>query len=274
MTWTALLPAWARALETRRPHPLFEDPLAERFLARYAGELGPLPDLAVATSPLWSAFAYSVAIRTTFFDAAVRRAGVPQIVVLGAGLETRAYRLGLGPEVTVFEIDRAATLAFKERVLAGERPTCRRVPLAAEVGADDLAAVLKGAGFDPAVPTAWLAEGFLFYLTPEQAGDLLDGMAALSAAPGSALIGEVIGRSYDPGDLPVELMSEEEKATWLALVAAFGRAPEVTDPAAWLAGHGWSATEVTDQIALGTALARPAPEFYTGLQNWIFSARR
>jgi methyltransferase (TIGR00027 family) len=272
MTWTSLLPVWARALESRRPRPLFDDHLADRFLTAYAGELGPLPELGIETSPLWSAVFHGVTVRTAYFDAAIRRAGAPQVVVLGAGLETRAYRLGLGPEVTVFEIDRAETLSFKERVLAGEEPTCQRVPIVAEVGVDDLGALLKAAGLDPSVPTVWLAEGFLFYLTPAQAGNLLDETAALSA-PGSVLLGEVFDRPYRADDLPVEQMTAEDAATWLRFVAAFRGTPAIPVPAAWLAAHGWTAVEVTDQVGVGASLGREAPAFYERARDWLFEGR-
>lgn len=273
MTWTSLLPVWARALETRRPRPLFTDPFADRFLTAYAGELGTLPHLGVETSPLWEAVFYGVTMRTAYFDAAVQRSSAPQVVVLGAGLDTRAYRLGLPPGVTVFEVDRAATLDFKERVLADEQPTCRRVPVVAELGADDLTGLLKSAGFDHRLPTVWLAEALLFYLTQSQAEALLEEMSGLSA-PGSVLLGEVFDRPYRENDLPVEAMDDTDAATWRQFVTAFRTSPSVPVPAAWLATHGWTAIEVTDQVGLGKTFGREAPSFYERARDWIFEGRR
>lgn len=273
MTWTSLLPAWARALESRRPRPLFTDPYADRFLSAYAGELGTLPDLGIETSPLWEAVFFGVTMRTAYFDAAFRRIAAPQVVVLGAGLDTRAYRLGLGPEVTVFEVDRAETLEFKQRVLTGEEPTCRRVPVVGELGTDDLTGLLNTAGFDDSLPTVWLAEGFLFYLTRPHADALLDEMATLSA-PGSALLGEVFERPYRENDLPVDRMSDDDAATWRQLVAAFRTSPAIPVPATWLAAHGWTAIGVTDQVELGDSAGREAPALYSRARDWIFEGQR
>lgn len=278
MIWTSLLTAWARALETRRAGALFADPYAERFVTAYAGELDPdggLPDLGPlsehASSPLWDVAIYGITMRTAWFDAAIRRAPRPQLVVLGAGLDTRAYRMGLGPGVTVYEVDRAVTLDFKQSVLAGLEPDARRVPVAAELGADDLPGLLKAAGFDPGRPALWLAEALLFYLTPAQANALMDDVGALSA-PGSGLLAEMLERPYRESDLPVERLTEAEATTWRQLVAAFEGGPEVASPAAWLTGHGWTPGTVTDQAAIGRAYGRPADPFYERVRDWIVEA--
>lgn len=280
MTWTSLLTAWARALETRRPDALFADPYAERFVTAYAGELDPdggLPDLGPlrehASSPLWDVAIFGITMRTAFLDAAIRRAAPAQIVGLGAGLDTRPYRLGLGPDVTVFEVDREVTLGFKERVLSGAEPTCRRVPVAAELGVDDLPGLLKTAGFDPRRPTLWVAEALLFYLRPERVATLMDDLGALSA-PGSVLLAETLERPYRENDLPVGRLTEADAATWRQLVAAFEGGIEVASPADWLAGHGWTPGRVTDQVALGRAYGRPAAPFYESVRDWIVEGRR
>jgi len=278
MIWTSLLTAWARALETRRPGALFADPLAERFVTAYAGELDPdggLPALGPltehASSPLWDVAIYGITMRTAWFDAAIRRSPRPQMVVLGAGLDTRAYRLGL--DATVFEVDREATLGFKESVLAGLQPTGRRVPVVAELGVDDLPGLLKAAGFDPARPTLWLAEALLFYLTPDQVDALMHDIGALSA-PGSVLLAETLERPYRESDLPAERFSPADAATWRQLVAAFEGGIEVGAPGSWLATHGWTTANVTDQVALGQRYGRPADPFYARVRDWIVEGVR
>ncbi|AGL17366.1 SAM-dependent methyltransferase [Actinoplanes sp. N902-109] len=282
VTWTALLTAWARARETRRPDALFADPLAHRFLTAYAGEFGAdddggLPDLGPLSehhsSPLWDYAIFGITMRTAVLDAAVRRSGQPQIVVLGAGLDTRPYRLGWSSEVTVFEVDRAVTLDFKAAVLSGAEPGCRRVPVVAELGVDDLPQLLKTAGFDAGRPTLWLAEAVLFYLTAARADALLDDVGALSA-PGSGLLAETLQRPYREDDLPVGQLTEADAAMWRGLVAAFAGGPEVTDPAAWLTARGWAPGEITDQVAAGRAYGRPAPAFYEHVRDWIIEGHR
>ena len=243
-----------------------------------AGGHGGLPDLGPLSerdqaSPLWDVAIFGITMRTALLDAAVQRAARPQIVMLGAGLDTRAYRLGLGANVTVFEVDRAVTLDFKEGVLAGERPTVRRVPVAAELGVDDLPGLLKTAGFDPRVPTLWLAEALLFYLRPAQANALMDDIGALSA-PGSGLLAEMLERPYREDDLPVELLTEADAATWRQLVVAFDGGLETDSPAAWVAGHGWTPDNVTDQVAMGRTYGRPASPFYERVRDWIVEGHR
>src|SRR5690349_15375972 len=74
-----------------------------------------------------------------------------------AGLDTRAYRLALPPETTVYEIDHRALLAAKESVLraTGARRACARTAVGVDLRSD-WSAALRAAGFDPAVPTTWL----------------------------------------------------------------------------------------------------------------------
>jgi methyltransferase (TIGR00027 family) len=77
------------------------------------------------------------------------------VVLLGAGLDTRAYRLDWPPGCTIFEIDQEGVLAFKGRVLDGLRaaPKAERVTIGMDLRLD-WATALTGTGFDPAAPTA------------------------------------------------------------------------------------------------------------------------
>ena len=79
--------------------------------------------------------------------------------------------------MTVYEVDAPQVLSFKEKVLAQTGATLRsgRKIVAANLR-EDWSAALRGAGFDPALPAAWLAEGLLMYL-PDQA------KASLLASP-------------------------------------------------------------------------------------------
>lgn len=178
---TALLVAGFRAAEAGRPAPWFDDSLAAHFLAAAPGWQQPTDDVPGEIF---------VATRTRVFDDVIRRAvdsGVRQIVVLGAGLDTRAFRLALASDVTMFEVDREDVLGFKEAVLAGlaAQPTCRRVPLRSDL-AEDWPALLHAAGHDDRRPTAWIVEGVLTYLGGALVHRVLDAVRARSA-PDSAL---------------------------------------------------------------------------------------
>ena len=192
---TALGAAAMRAMEGHHAEPLVRDPYAAAFVEAAAsqlpGRMAVTPEEAAADPEFpWSGMAHYVAVRSRFFDdffAAAAGAGLRQAVILAAGLDTRAFRLDWMPGATVYEIDAPMVLAFKDSVLAGQGAAarCDRRTVTADLRADWPAAV-REAGFDPAVPTAWLAEGLFPYLTDEAIDDLLGQVHELSA-PGSRI---------------------------------------------------------------------------------------
>src|SRR5947208_1787873 len=154
---TALLMAVLRTAEGKRADLLVDDPLAPAFVAAAGG--GDTPAAALLP-PGASGF---LAIRTRFFDDAVLAAcaaGVRQVVLLGAGLDARAFRLAWPPGVRLFELDLPELFAFKEPVVARATPKCTRIVVPVDMRAD-WTGPLTAAGFDGAAPTAWLAEGLL-----------------------------------------------------------------------------------------------------------------
>ncbi|MFC9945693.1 class I SAM-dependent methyltransferase [Streptomyces pratensis] len=196
---TALLVAAARAIETHRPDSLAQDVYAEHFVlaappsARWPVRIEHVPD--GNANPLWGRFARYFGLRTRVLDDflldAVHAGGVRQVVLLGAGLDSRAFRLDWPPGCVIFEIDREGVLAFKHRVLDGlpATPKAARVALPIDLRADWVGA-LTDAGFDTTAPSVWLAEGLLFYLPPAAETYLIDTVDRLSAG-GSALAYEV-----------------------------------------------------------------------------------
>jgi methyltransferase (TIGR00027 family) len=129
-------------------------------------------------------------IRTHAIDDAVRESaerGVDQIVLLGAGLDTRAWRLDATRGMTVFEVDHPATQAFKRRRIGAQPALAREVVF---VGADfekgDLEDRLARATHDASRASLWIWEGVTPYLTPAA----IDAMLAIiggRSARGSAL---------------------------------------------------------------------------------------
>ena len=178
---TALAAAAMRAVEGHHAEPLVRDPYAVAFVKAAADQLpSPLPvtpeEAAADPGFPWFGMAHYVAVRSRFFDgffAAATGAGLRQAVILAAGLDTRTFRLDWMPGTTVYEIDAPMVLAFKDSVLAGQGavPRCDRRAVAADLRTDWPAA-LREAGFDPAAPTAWLAEGLFPYLTDEALGEI------------------------------------------------------------------------------------------------------
>jgi methyltransferase (TIGR00027 family) len=130
----------------------------------------------------------NIIARTRFFDQQVLaaiEAGVPQVVICGAGYDDRALRFR-SPRVRFFELDHPATQTDKARRLAelGASQGVALVP--ADFRADDVAAVLAAAGHDAARPTLFLCEGLLVYLEAAVIDRLLAGLRS-HAAGGSAL---------------------------------------------------------------------------------------
>ncbi len=181
---TAVGVALIRERESLRPDRLYVDPLAAAFAAA-ARTAYPADDWA-RIEDLVEPFYEGRSVGVRLVDDRVQdwvTAGCRQLVILGAGLDTRAFRLPLPESLRVFEIDLPELFAFKEPVLAAAaaRPRCARFVVPADLR-DDWGAALRGAGFDPAVSTAWLDEGVLGYLAQPDARAVGTAMTELSAA--------------------------------------------------------------------------------------------
>lgn len=110
---------------------------------------------------------YEASARVTFFDEAVERylRGISQFVILGAGFDTRAFRLPKDSAVRSFELDAPKTQAVKRQMLeraAIDASGVTFVPVDFET--DDWLARLVAAGFDPGQPALFLWEGVMLYL--------------------------------------------------------------------------------------------------------------
>lgn len=190
---TATMVAAARAAASRRADPIISDTFAEplvraagvELFARLAsGELE-YADIGSAWMPDY------FGARAKFFDAffpAAFSAGIRQAVIVGSGLDSRAYRLEWAPETVVYEIDQPEVLAFKNVTLGrlGADPKTEVRPVEIDLR-QDWPAALRAAGFNPAEPTAWLAEGLMIGYLPGHTQDrMLEQITALGA-PGSRL---------------------------------------------------------------------------------------
>ncbi|MCA4723285.1 class I SAM-dependent methyltransferase [Mycolicibacterium fortuitum] len=211
---TATLVAAGRAIASQDSHGLIDDPFAaplvravgiDVFTKMVDGELSldALAQLAPDAAERARSNIDEMAVRTRFFDdffIDAGKAGIRQAVILASGLDSRAYRLPWSEGTVVYEIDQPEVIEFKTRTLAelGAEPKARRRTVAIDLR-NDWPAALKAAGFDPAKPTAWCAEGLLIYLPPEAQDRLFDNIAALSA-PGSAVATEFVPglKDFDP----------------------------------------------------------------------------
>jgi methyltransferase (TIGR00027 family) len=130
-------------------------------------------------------------LRTLVIDEAVKAAvgaGVRQLVILGAGLDGRAYRLRELTSTNVYEVDHPATQALKRERAQALTPiaqTLTFVPVDFE--RDVLGAALEAAGHSASEPTAWIWEGVVMYLTSDAMRTTLRTLEQRSAK-GSTLI--------------------------------------------------------------------------------------
>ena len=286
VNWTAFTTARGRAQESLRADRLFDDPVAGVFLgeaiaaqARNGTEgLSVRPVHREGISRLADMFSYYFMIRTPFYDERIVQgveAGCRQVVLLGAGLDSRAFRLGLPAGVTVFEVDQAPVLEFKDAVLAkhGTVPTCRRVPVAADLRGQ-WPEVLAAAGFDAAAPAMWVAEGLLPYLPADDCDRLLDITARMSP-PGSRFASEYFVRAPVESDAVNDSSSVRDRERWRSVLKMFNTGPVAASPAAWLSAHGWMAGHVSSVAREGQARGRPAPDAFArpgGMEVWLFDA--
>lgn len=132
-----------------------------------------------------------VVLRTMIIDVYVRTAlegGARQLVILGAGLDGRAYRLPELASVDVFEVDHPATQAFKRERVAKLSSSAKSIAfVSVDFERETLLKKLADAGHRAGEPTVWLWEGVVMYLTRQAARATLRSIARLSP-PGSTLI--------------------------------------------------------------------------------------
>jgi len=273
---TALGVAAARAAETARPDPLIRDEYAylltssagPAWAQMASGDDEWLRDDEDARRQHELARDYQ-AVRTHYFDTyfnAAARTGIRQVVILAAGLDSRAYRLDWPAGTTVFEIDQPKVLGYKTATLDahGAVAKSRRVAVAVDLR-DDWPAALIAAGFDPTQPTAWLAEGLLPYL-PADAQDRLFGMVTEHSATGSEIAVEAF--HLDPAQYSDEKRAARRERT-AQLRERLGLELDVdtlmytddvrADAADWLADNGWRVDSVPSADEM-TRLGRPATE--------------
>jgi methyltransferase (TIGR00027 family) len=272
---TALGVASSRAAETRSENPLISDPFAQVFLdavgdgvwnwhstAQLPAELLEAePDLPLQMQSMVD----YMASRTAFFDQfflAATRAGIRQVVILAAGLDSRSWRLPWPEGTTVYELDQPRVLDFKASTLAehGAEPACNRVAVSVDLR-HDWPTALREAGFDPGAPSAWSAEGLMPYL-PATAQELLfDRIQGLTAA-GSRVAVEALGPTFlDPEirerrrermDRIRAFMADVDPQREIPRTDELWYFEEREDVGDWFRRHGWDVTVTpTDELMAG-----------------------
>ena len=187
--FTARLNAYYRAVESKSGSPLFLDPYAERLAGDMTAYFEKHPRF---TSMGGSQIARSYYIEHELLTPWCDSHETSQIVLLGAGLDTRAYRfVPLGQHShTVFELDLPVIIKYKERILQNENPLCNLIRISTDLSQLGWRTDIQKRGFSSAIPTFWILEGVAYYLEKRQVHDLSKNLSEMSTE-GSQLFVDV-----------------------------------------------------------------------------------
>lgn len=179
LPFTARLMAYYRFQEYKSASPLIIDPFAERL----AGDMTAYADKHKFIIQRGDyALVRSYFIENTLLNPWCMNNKISQIVLLGAGLDTRAYRLkNLKTNLhTIFEIDLLSVIEFKETILKDEKPLCNLVRVSEDLSSTNWDSSLKKNGFSTKTPTFWVLEGLAYYLERQVVVSLLQTAAKMS----------------------------------------------------------------------------------------------
>src|SRR3984957_9394139 len=249
---TAFGPMVLAAVEQNEPpgHRFVDDDLAELFLPAglrllvRATRWGPARRLMIRASEftgpgLWA----NLACRKHFIDDKLNAAldDIDAVVILGAGLDTRAYRVTRRVRIPVFEVDLPANIAMKAKTVRrvlGELPlSVRLAPLDFE--RDDLLTSLAEHGYRTDHRAFFVCEGVTQYLTEGGVRRTLEGLRA--AAPGSRLGVTYVRRNFIDGTNRYGTRTLYRKVRQRQQLWHFGLEPD--DVADFIAEYGWRLVE-------------------------------
>ncbi|WP_455464785.1 class I SAM-dependent methyltransferase [Candidatus Hodarchaeum mangrovi] len=176
--FTARLMAYYRAQESKSDAPLFIDSFAKEL----AGDFSSYAEKHKFTVKRGD---YPL-VRSYFIEKNLLTAWCnqkeTQIVLLGAGLDSRAYRflpLKTNNHI-VFEIDLDAIIKYKEKILHNKKPLCKVTRVAIDLSQPSWESYLIQNGYSLEIPTFWILEGLVYYIDQKLIITLLRKMAAIS----------------------------------------------------------------------------------------------
>ena len=220
---------------------------------------------------LWA----NVSCRKSYIDDNLAESlpGVDAVVILGAGLDTRPYRLARLGDVPVFEVDLPVNIARKRavvsRVFGAVPPSVRLVSVDFE--RDDLMATLASYGYRVDSPTFFIWEGVTQYLTADAVRATFDQLAR--AASGSRLDFTYVRRDFIDGTNLYGASTLYRNMRQRSQVWKFGLMPEDID--GFLAEYGWRLIEQAGPDELMDRYVRPAGRDLTASQiEWSVYAEK
>lgn len=260
---TAFGPMVLAAVEHNEPpgRRLVDDDLAELFLPTplrwlvAATRAAPLRRLMIRGSEwsgrgLWA----NLACRKRFIGDKLAEAldGIDAVVILGAGLDTRAYLLTRQVRIPVFEVDLPVNIARKvktvRRVLGGPPMSVRQVAL--DLERDDLLTALAEHGYHTDYRAFFICEGVTQYLSEATVRRTMEGLRA--AAPGSRLVFTYVRKDFIDGRnrYGTRTLYRSVQGLW-----HFGLQPDEVE--AFVAEYGWRLREQAGPDELVARYVRP-----------------
>jgi methyltransferase (TIGR00027 family) len=255
---TALSVAAYRAQETKRQDAAFKDTLA----ARLAGERG----FKIAeTMPHSRATVFAMVVRTAAIDKLVEAAiaqGVDTIINVGAGLDTRPYRMKLSPGLRWIEVDFPAIISYKNEKLADEKPACRLERIAIDLANESQREMLfyqLGCETNKALI---ITEEVVGYLTNAQAASLSRSLHAIPSF-------HFWIQDYSRGALRRSRRSKDANNKPVSTQWLFTE----TEPIKFFGDHGWKVCQDLHMLDEAARIGRHMPLTPWGLLMTMFSQK-
>jgi methyltransferase (TIGR00027 family) len=281
---TAFGPIVLAAIEQQETpdHRLVDDDLAASFLPKplravvRATRFGPVRRAVIAASErsgpgLWA----NLSCRKSYIDDNLAESlpDVGAVVILGAGLDTRPYRLARLGDVPVFEVDLPVNIARKRAIVSrviGAVPASVQL-VSVDFGRGDLMATLASYGYRAEVPTFFIWEGVTQYLTADAVAATFDQLAL--AASGSRLNFTYVRRDFIEGVNLYGAPTLYRKFRQRSQLWKFGLLPE--DVAGFLTDYGWRLIDQAGPDELMDRYVRPAGRNLTASQiEWSAYAEK
>jgi methyltransferase (TIGR00027 family) len=217
----------------------------------------------------------NMACRKHFIDDKLKEAleGIDALVILGAGLDTRAYRITRQRRIPVFEVDLPVNIARKAetvRRVLGALPLSVRL-VAVDFETDDLLNAMAEHGYRTDYRTFFIWEGVTQYLTEAAVRRTLEGLRA--AAPGSRLVFTYVRRDFIEGTNRYKTRTlyrnvREHRQLW-----RFGLEPD--EVAEFIADYGWRLVEQAGPDELVQRYVEPTGRKLTASQlEWSVFAEK
>ncbi len=240
---TARWAAYFRAQETARPDALFRDPYAERLAGQHGIDIA-------QTLPEGNKHAWAWVTRTYLFDYFITQElnqGVDLVLNLAAGLDARPYRMPLPSSLQWVEVDLPEILAYKEGILANEKPPCALERIRLDLADGNARRAFFAQVNQSAKKILVLTEGLLIYLSAEEVAALARDLAS------GANFQRWILDLASPGLLR---MMQRTTGKHLSQVGAPFQFAPAGGPA-FFSPHGWEPMEVKPVLQTAAQFKRP-----------------